>query len=125
MVFPWEVKEASSVQEKLEINPYYTHYIGENDIAVFDQETGHLFAINSDLDACKSSDELGTCGKKSEELQKWLIVNRLIARVEGYDYFLNFVGSNTNHQKGERKSIHLICSQKGGSQLQTVNLDLK
>jgi len=125
VVFPWAVKEASNMQEKLEINPYYTHYIGGNDIAVFDQETGHLFAINSDLDACKSSDELGTCGAKSKELQKWLINNRLIARMEGYDYFLNFVGSNTAHQEGERKSIHLICSQNGGSQLQTVNLDLK
>ncbi len=126
VVFPWEVREATSMQEKLEINPYYTHYVGENDIAVFDQETGNLFAINSDLDACKSSDELGTCGKKTKELQKWLVNERFIRTLDlDGGYFLNFVGSNTAHESGKKKSIHLICSQKRGSQLQTVDLDFK
>ena len=113
VVFPWEVKEATSVQPKLEIKPYYTSYIGGNDIAVFDQETGHLFAINSDLDACKSTDELGTCQAKSKELQKWLIVNRLIARIEPTGYSLGFAHPNTAPANGERKAITLVQNVNG------------
>jgi len=113
VVFPWAVKETTNMQEKMEIKPYYTSYIGGNDIAVFDQETGHLFAINSDLDACKSTDELGTCQAKSKELQKWLIVNRLIARIEPTGYSLGFAHPNTAPANGERKAITLVQNVNG------------
>jgi len=113
VAFPWAAKETTSMQEKMEIKPYYTSYIGENDIAVFDQETGHLFAINSDLDACKSTNELGTCGAKSKELQRWLINNRVIAKVEPTGYSLGFAHPNTAPANGERKAITLVQNVNG------------
>ena len=115
VVFPWKATDKWTNHESHEIKPYHTAYLGQNDIAVFDQQTGFLFAINSDLDAQKSNEGSSTWIEKSEALQDQLINNRVIAKIDPAGYSLGFAHPNTTPENGQRKNITLVQYQKQGN----------
>jgi hypothetical protein len=119
VAFPWAVREASSNEEIFEIRPYFTAYLGENDVAVYDQERGYLFAINSELDGQKTEESSSKKANKSRELQDWLLSQRVIAQIPSATYPINgycigFAHPNTTPEAGQKKAITLVQAASDG-----------